>query len=70
MPQRLHGPVKRLAKVNGPVAIGVFEDGTILVAGPNDKPMLFRHGGAMELVEAVPGGDYEFQFMKQDRAPG
>jgi hypothetical protein len=62
---RLHGPVTKLMKTNGRVAIGIFEDGTIIVAGPEDRPMLFRNGGMMapEHYEAGAKGDVEFRYV-------
>lgn len=66
MATRLERPLKKLATVAGPVAIGVFEDGTFIVAGPNDKPLLLRHGAVMETVEYAANGDLTFQYTKQD----
>ena len=66
MTTRLERPVKKLVTITGPVAIGVFEDGTVLVAGPNDKPFLIRHGGVMEAIEYPLKGDITFQYMKPE----
>lgn len=64
MPQRLDRPVTYLATFNGPVKIGKFSDGTLLVAGPNDQPILVRDGEVMRLNAAAsqPNGDLVFSY--------
>lgn len=62
MTQRLDRPVTLLATFSGPVKIGKFDDGTILVAGPNDEPILIRNGNVMSLRERRESGDLEFGY--------
>jgi hypothetical protein len=66
MVTRLHGPVNKLATMAGPIAIGVAEDGTYIVTGPNDKTLLLRHGGVMQLVEVTEAGDNIFSYAKSE----
>lgn len=62
MPHRLDRPITFVAQFSGPVKIGKFEDGTIVVAGPNDEPILIRNGKVMSLRERRENGDLEFGY--------
>ena len=62
MTQRLDHPITLLATFSGPVKIGKFDDGTILVASPNDEPILIRNGNVMSLRERRENGDLEFGY--------
>jgi hypothetical protein len=48
------GPAKLLKTLNGPVSMAVLPDGSIFVAGPEDKPFLIRNGAIMEIVLETP----------------
>lgn len=70
MVMRLNRPLTPIAgPFVGPIKIGRFEDGTLLVAGPNDRPVLIRHGAAMYLAEHQDSGDLLFSyFTDEERA--
>lgn len=64
MVTRLDRPLKRIAgPFVGPVTIGKFDDGTIIVAGPNDKPVLIRDGSVMHFVDKNGDGDIVFSYF-------
>ena len=62
---RLNGPVKKLAVMKGPLAVGVFDDGTFLLAGPNDAPILLRLGGLMTPEQYPTKGDLVFTYFPE-----
>lgn len=47
IPPRLSGG-EHVATFNGPVSIARFDDGTLIVAGPQDEPVLIRNGTLMK----------------------
>ena len=64
VPTRLDRPLTQIAgPFVGPVKLGQFEDGTIIVAGPNDKPVLIRNGKVMHFVEKDSQGDVVFSYF-------
>jgi len=65
MTQRLDRPLTKIATFNGPVAVGRFPDGTLIVAGPQDQPVLIRNGAVMRINPEAPGqmdGDLVFSY--------
>jgi hypothetical protein len=65
MPQRLNRPLTILAEFSGPVRVGKFDDGTLLIGGPNDAPVLIREGCIMRLNSSATGeqeGDLVFAY--------
>ena len=63
MAQRLNRPLTKIAgPFNGPVAIGQFEDGTLIVVGPDDEPIMIRHGKVMKL-DPVNCTDEDMSFQ-------
>jgi hypothetical protein len=61
MAVRLDRPVTVIATFFGSVTMGQFEDGTIIVAGPHDQPVLIRNGQIRRLIAKHPNGDMEFE---------
>lgn len=73
MPTRLDHPLMKLAQFKGPIAIGRFDDGTLLVAGPMDEPILIRDGCVMRLnsdaTTKEADGDMVFSYESVLRVP-
>lgn len=69
--KRLGGQPKMLTKTNGPVVVGIFDDGTIMVVGPNDAPVLIRHRAIMSADQyPMPkGSDIHFRYVAESRQP-
>jgi hypothetical protein len=67
--RRLPGTPKKLATLTGPVAVGIFSDGTIMIGGPNDDPVLIANGRLMRAENYVPGlkGDISFQVGREEK---
>ncbi len=61
MPIRLDRPLTPIIEFSGPVRIGRFDDGTLLVVSPNDEPILIRNGQVRRLKAKHPNGDMEFE---------
>lgn len=61
MTQRLDRPLTFVAQFSGPVKIGRFDDGTLIIAGPYDEPIMIRNGQIRRLCATHPNGDLEFE---------
>lgn len=61
MTQRLDRPLMHVATFFGPVKIGRFDDGTLIIAGPNDEPLIIRNGQIRKLQAKHPNGDLLFE---------
>ena len=63
LPARLNGPVSRLVRTKGPVAIGMFPDGSILIVGPQDMPVIVKGGKVYDApADWTPGAKRDIEF--------
>jgi hypothetical protein len=61
MAYRLDRPVTVIATFFGPVTMGQFGDGAIIIAGPQDQPVIIINGQVRRLIAKHPNGDMEFE---------
>lgn len=66
MVHQIQGAVKKLCILKGPVAVGIFDDGTIILGDLADGPILIRNGALMRPDQWPIVGDITFSYEKTD----